>query len=515
MIKKPPFSYLLSDSIQTQVQAMSLRQRIAQLIHVAAWSNRDEEHYRHIESLVQDHEIGGIIFFQGTPKQQALLTNRYQKASDIPLMISIDGEWGLAMRLDDTMAFPYSVTLGAIPDSQIGLIEEMGYEIGMQCRRLGIHVNFAPVVDINTEPSNPVIGFRSFGRNKEQVAKRAAAYARGLQAANVIAVAKHFPGHGDTTTDSHHTLPVVDHPVERLQDVELFPFKALFAEGVAGVMTGHIQVPALDPSSNRGASLSQAISYTLLQEELGYQGLIFTDALNMKGASDYYKPGALELEALKAGNDVLLYCEDVPAAIDTIEAAILSGKVPESWLNTRVEKQLAAKAWLRISDEPIGTENLAEDLHSSKAQSLNLELHHASLKVLNAYPHDLLRAGKVAALAFQAEAPLVFHQYWEGVDCMYWKKDEQLDTAAVIKTLQGYDQVLISVHASSMKAGEQFGVSSEMRERILEILTAVPAVLVLFGHPILLPDLTGDLPLPTVLAWQDSDGAQRVAAGLF
>ncbi|MEZ4685693.1 MAG: glycoside hydrolase family 3 N-terminal domain-containing protein, partial [Bacteroidia bacterium] len=304
---------------------LSLRQRIAQLLHVAAWSNKDEQHYSEIEKLVNDYGIGGLIFFQGNPERQAALTNRYQRAASTPLMISIDAEWGLAMRLDQSMAFPYAMTLGAIPEEQIGLIEEMGYEIGLQCRRLGVHVNFAPVADINTEAQNPVIGFRAFSSDKQQVFKRAEAYARGLTRARVLPVAKHFPGHGDTTVDSHLALPRIDHDLKRLEDIELFPFKKLIEAGIGGMMTGHIEVPALDARPNRPASLSRAISYELLQQKMGFEGLVFTDALNMKGASEQFQPGQLEVEALKAGNDVLLYCENVPAAIDAIEKAVEKG----------------------------------------------------------------------------------------------------------------------------------------------------------------------------------------------
>lgn len=511
-----PFrSQLTSPEVENILQSLSLRQRIAQLIHVSAWSNKDEDHYQEIDKLVKEYGIGGIIFFQGTPTKQAELTNRYQALSNIPLMMSIDAEWGLAMRLEDSMAFPYSVTLGALPESHIGLIEEMGYEIGLQCRRLGIHVNFAPVADINTQPHNPVIGFRSFGREKEQVALRAAAYARGLTRARVLPVAKHFPGHGDTDTDSHLTLPVIKHTRERLNDVELYPFRQLIEQGVGGVMPGHIHVPALDDTPNRGASLSPAITSQLLQQELGFEGLVFTDALNMKGVSDYFKPGELEVEAFKAGNDVLLCCEDAPAAIDAIEAAIQQGEIDEDWLNARVRKQLAVKAWLHISKEPISQDHLHEDLHSASAQDLNHELHLASLQMAHAYPHDIQRKGKVAAIAFQAEAPLDFHKPLEGVDCLYWTKEQDLHWGVILETLAGYEQVIVSVHSDEMKASQDFGLDVLVRERVYELLHALPATLVLFAHPITWPSLVGEERIPTVFAWQNSPEAQLAASGLF
>lgn len=497
------------------LHSLSLRQRIAQLLHVAAWSDKDEEHYEYIESLVQEFGIGGLIFFQGTPERQVELTNRYQQAAAIPLMISIDAEWGLAMRLENTMAFPYAITLGAIPEEQLGLIEEMGYEIGLQCRRLGVHVNFAPVADVNTEPANPVIAFRAFGRDKQQVLMRAEAYAQGLTRARVLPVAKHFPGHGDTTVDSHLALPRIVHDRERLDQVELYPFKQLIARGIGAIMTGHIEVPAIDPRPNRPASLSRAISYELLQKTLGFEGLVFTDALNMKGASEQFQSGQLEVEALKAGNDILLYCEDVPAAIDAIEQAIDQGEISEDWLNARVTKQLAMKDWLHISDKLPETQGLHEGLHTPRALQLNRELHRASLRVLYAYPHDLRIEGSVAALAFQVEPPLPFHEYVPGLDCMYWTAEQDAHWQNYLRTLGDYDMVIVSVHTKSMKAKENFGLEALVRSRVREALTKLPAVLVLFAHPQSLNDLTGGQPIPTVLAWQPGEDAQAVAAALF
>ena len=274
-------------------------ERIAQLFMVAAYSNRDSSHQREIEKLITDQKIGGLIFFQGGPIRQANLTNGYQAKAKVPLLVSIDAEWGLAMRLDSTMKFPKQMTLGAISDNN--LIYQMGEQIAMQCKRMGIHINLAPVADVNNNSENPVINYRSFGEDKYKVANKAIAYMKGMQNKGVMANAKHFPGHGDTDSDSHKTLPIIKHNRERLDSLELYPFQQMIDSGLGSMMIAHLYIPSLDDRPNRASTLSENIVTDLLQKEMGFEGLIFTDALNMRGVSAFYNPGKLDVEALLAG----------------------------------------------------------------------------------------------------------------------------------------------------------------------------------------------------------------------
>ncbi|MBY0424015.1 MAG: glycosyl hydrolase, partial [Cytophagales bacterium] len=322
--------------VDSVFETMSLDQKIGQLFMVAAYSNRDEKHYANIDSLVSIYHLGGLIFMQGGPVRQATLTNRYQSKAKIPLFISIDGEWGLAMRLDSTVSYPRQMTLGAIKD--VSHIYDMGAEIARQCRRIGIHIDFAPVVDVNSNPANPVIGFRSFGESKEQVAARGIAYMKGLQDNKVLACAKHFPGHGNTDTDSHHDLPVINNSKRRMDEIELYPFRKLIKDSLASVMVAHIHVPAYDDEPNKATTLSENVVTDLLKGKLDFEGLVFTDALNMKGVSKYFKPGEVDVKALLAGNDVLLFSENVPIAIEKIKEAIEAHQISEKEIDKRVKK---------------------------------------------------------------------------------------------------------------------------------------------------------------------------------
>ncbi|MEO8733411.1 MAG: glycoside hydrolase family 3 N-terminal domain-containing protein, partial [Flavobacteriales bacterium] len=282
------------------LKSLTLEQRIAQLMMVNAGNNNDAKQTQAVEDLVRQYNIGGLIFFKGGPVQQANLVNRYQAAAKTPLLIGMDLEWGLAMRLDSTIQFPHQMTLGAAKD-EAG-IEMMGEEIAREMKRLGVQVSFSPDVDVNINPANPVINDRSFGENPELVARKAIAYMTGLQRGGVIATAKHFPGHGDTDQDSHKTLPLVSASRSRLDSVELYPFKRIIYAGVSGVMVAHLEVPALDTTPGLPSTMSRPIVTDLLQHQMGFKGLVITDALNMKGIANADKPGEIELRALKAGN---------------------------------------------------------------------------------------------------------------------------------------------------------------------------------------------------------------------
>ena len=282
LAKRPYFSETESAWVDSVFGTMSLEQKVGQLFIVAAYSNQGESEYKKVENLVENYHVGGLIFMQGTPAIQAKLTNRYQSAAKIPLLITFDGEWGLGMRLSNVISYPKAVTLGAIQDNK--LIYKMGADIAEQCRRLGIHLNFAPDADVNTNSANPVIGYRSFGENKFNVAQKAIAYMKGLQHNGVMANAKHFPGHGNSATDSHFSLPKINQSLQQLTDVDLYPFQEMIKDSLMSVITGHLLVPSID-SRNIASSLSGNSVSGVLKNKMGFKGLIITDALNMKGAT--------------------------------------------------------------------------------------------------------------------------------------------------------------------------------------------------------------------------------------
>jgi beta-N-acetylhexosaminidase len=378
---RPAFLSVEGSWADSVFQTLTPRERIAQLFMVAAYSSKDATHEKEIKALLEREKIGGLIFFKGTPSKQAILTNKYQALSKTPLMIAIDGEWGVSMRLDSTINYPRQMTLGAIQDPK--LVEQMGKDIAQQCKELGIHVNFAPVIDINNNPNNPVINNRAFGENKENVTRLGLAYMRGMQQEGIIACGKHFPGHGDTDSDSHKSLPKIDHSYARLDSVELYPFRALIHEGLGSMMVAHLSIPSLDNTPNQASTLSPKIVDGLLKDSLGFEGLIFTDALNMKGVSAHYNSDEINVRALLAGNDILLFPSDVTAGIDKIEEAIRNGVISQKSIDERCLKVLKAKEWVGLNKyQPIEVTNLIRRLNSSAHQGLNAKLYKKAITLI-------------------------------------------------------------------------------------------------------------------------------------
>ncbi|PWJ54725.1 beta-glucosidase-like glycosyl hydrolase [Dyadobacter jejuensis] len=367
--------------VDSTLSSLSLDEKIGQLFMVATYSNRDNRHYNYIDKLINEYHLGGLIFFQGGPISQARLTNRYQSESKVPLFIGIDAEWGLGMRLDSTISYPKQMVLGAIQDDE--LIYQMGEDIGRQCKRLGTHINFAPVSDINSNPNNPVIGVRSFGEDRDNVSRKAVAYMKGLQKERVIATAKHFPGHGDTGTDSHYTLPVLTHSSEQLKETDLYPYRRLIADSLMGVLSGHLYVPVLDNTPQLPSSLSTKVINGLLRKEMGFRGLVFTDAMNMRGVAKTGKAPEINLKALIAGNDVLLFPENVGETIARIKQAISKKEISEKIIDDKVKRILQGKYWAGLNHyEPIKIDGLYADLNQESSQALYKALCEASITLV-------------------------------------------------------------------------------------------------------------------------------------
>jgi len=444
-------------------------ERIAQLFMVAAYSNRGPEHITAITELVEQHKIGGLIFFQGGPVRQARLTNLYQSKAKVTLMIAMDAEWGLAMRLDSTVRFPYQMTLGAIQDNQ--LIYEMGKRIASHSKRLGVQINFAPVVDINNNPKNPVINYRSFGEDRDNVSQKGIAYMRGMQDQHVLANAKHFPGHGDTDADSHLSLPLIGHGLKRLDSLELYPFKQLIKQGLGSMMVAHLYVPSYDSTKNLASTLSKPIVTELLKDSLQFKGLIFTDALNMKGVSKYYEPGIVDVKAVLAGNDILLFSEDVPKAIDEIKKAIERKELNREDIDLRCKKILRAKEWLYLNNyQPVSDSNIINDLNTIEDELLKRKLVESSLTLLNnkndIIPIKGLDTLRIATLSIGRSAKVTpFQKMMENYAPMkhfsVGSEPTGSQYAFLKKSLDKYDLVIISIHSKTYNPSKNYGLSDK------------------------------------------------------
>lgn len=475
--------------VDSVFNALTPDQRIGQLFMVAAYSNQKKD-TAFIGKLIDSCGIGGLIFFQGGPKRQAALTNYYQKRSKVKLLIGIDGEWGLDMRLDSTVRFPHQMTLGAIPPNADSLIYLMGKEIARECKRLGIHVNFAPVVDINNNPNNPVIGNRSFGENKYNVARMSYLYMKGMQDERVLACAKHFPGHGDTDMDSHKTLPEINHSKETIDTLDLYPFKQLFKQGVGGVMVAHLFVPALDTAKNIPSTLSPLIVNNLLKNDLKFKGLIFTDALNMKGASKFFKPGELDAKALVAGNDVLLYSEDVPKAIAAIKAAVFRNDITQAEVDARCKKILLAKQWLGLNKySPIDTANLIADLNSGESSYLNILLAENAITLLknknNLIPLLSLDTLRIAAVSigtgYNDKFQEMLGMYAPVKSFILPKNATNSDIKELLQKLEKYNLIIVGLAGTSNNPKSNFGISQQTISFVKKASTRSKIILSIFS----------------------------------
>ncbi|MFN4082406.1 MAG: glycoside hydrolase family 3 N-terminal domain-containing protein [Bacteroidia bacterium] len=496
---------------------LSLDEKIAQLMTIAVWTQRDSNYFKEVDKLVADYKIGGVMFMKGTPHKQAVLTNRFQKLAKVPLLVSIDGEWGLSMRLDSTPTFPRQMVLGAANNTE--LTRQMAAEIAKHCNRMGIHVNFAPVVDINNNAANPVINDRSFGENKYIVAKHGIAYAKGLQENKVIACAKHFPGHGDTETDSHHALPFIPYNFKRLDSLELYPFRELIDNKVASIMVGHLYVPAIDSVGNIATSISKNAVTGLLKKELGFDGLIVTDGLNMKGVANYVGPGEVCAKALEAGNDLLLFVEDVPDGIKCIKEYINSGKISMEQLNNSCKKILMAKYWCGLNNyKPIDLVNLYDDLNCCSTDLMIKKVIKNAIVVAknqdNLIPFAEPNEYKVLSLAVGNSKFTDFQQMLNNylkADYLSIDKNESKEKfdSLFIKT-QYYNLIILSLHSTSRFVSRKLGLTQNQIEFVKRVLTSNKCILVNHGNPYILQHFKDARNV--VLAYEDLPVYNQLAA---
>ncbi len=519
----PPFYLSNTHWADSVFKSLTPDERIAQLFMVAAYSNKDKTHVKEIKKLVDQYKIGGLIFFQGGPVRQAILSNCYQSCSKVPLFVAIDAEWGLAMRLDSTTKFPRQMTLGAIQNDT--LIYEMGAEIARQCKRLGMQINFAPVADVNNNPLNPVISNRSFGENKYNVARKAAMYMKGMQDNGVLANAKHFPGHGDTDSDSHKTLPTVKSSRSHLDTLELYPFKELISLGLGSVMVAHLYVPALDTTANRASTLSNKVVTNLLKDSLGFKGLVFTDALNMKGVSKFYKPGEVDVKALIAGNDVLLFPEDVPTAIKQIRVAVDSGQISQEEIDKRCMKILLAKQWAGLNHySKIKIKNLTSELNTSNAEVINRKLTEASLTLLqnknNLIPLQKLDSIKIASLSLGYKESNIFQQTLSnyssithfGVD----KDAKQKEFDTVLTQLKNYNLVIIQINNTNNKPDKNFGLTPQVLSMLKSVIKQNRVIVNVAANPYILAKMDSlQFADAVIMSYEDNDYSASYSAQLI
>ncbi len=499
-------------------KGMNTRQRIGQLFMVRAVSNNNKSNEAEVVRLINNHEIGGLIYSTGGPVKQAKLNNRYQAISKVPLLVGMDAEWGLSMRLDSTYAFPYNMTLGAITDNK--LVEQMGRQLGEHCKRIGVHFNFAPDVDINTNPKNPIIGNRSFGEDRDNVTAKSLAFMKGIQDAGVLASAKHFPGHGDTDTDSHKTLPTINFNAKRIDSIELYPYRKLINEGLSSVMVAHLNVPSLEPAVGTPSSLSKLIITDLLKERLQFEGLIFTDALEMKGVSNFSKPGDIDLAAFLAGNDVLLISSNVPIAIDKMVAAYEANQITEERLAHSVKKILMSKYKVGLNKyRPIATKNLVQDLNRLKDDLLYEQLMENAITVVRNQKEILpLRHLDTKKIAYvEMGDPTDNKAYLEELR-KYAKVHEIKATKLdeLITKLQNYNTVIVGFHKSNVNPWRPYQFSDKEMIWLYEMARTNTVILDVFARPYALIDLNSIENIEgIVVSYQNSEISMRKSAQLI
>lgn len=483
--------------VDSVFNALSDDERLGQLFMVRGHVDLDTTYERQVEDLVRQYKPGGVCFFNpshiGTVEHQAELINSYQAHADrLPLMVSLDGEWGLGMRFrDNAISYPKPIALGAVQDNR--LLYEMGRAIARDCRRLGFTVDFAPSVDINNNPQNPVINERSFGEDRANVAAKGLQFAQGLQDGGVLASAKHFPGHGDTDVDSHHDLPILPFSRQRLDSLEMFPFRALAQAGVGSIMVAHLSVPALDPRPNRPTTLSERTVTGLLRKEYDYQGLIFTDAMEMKGLAKYFQPGEADVEALRAGNDMVLLPADLGAALSAVQQALAEKTLSREQVNASVKRVLRAKYRLGLTmPQRVDMTNLRRDLNPPEGLLLKRQLFEAAMTLVRDQPGIVgfpdLDKTRIATLSLGDTNRTTFQTF-----CGYYapvghfnagKEIDSLTQLRLLDTLRRhYDVVLASIHSTRSRASDNFGITDSQLNFLRRLSDVCTLAVTMFGNP--------------------------------
>jgi beta-glucosidase-like glycosyl hydrolase/CubicO group peptidase (beta-lactamase class C family) len=503
--------------IDSLLSNLTLEEKIGQLLMVPVYSNQDEGYYKDIDYLISRYYIGGLLFFQGSPTRQAELTNLFQAKSRIRMFIGMDAEWGLAMRLDSIKPFPRNMTLGAVQDNR--LIYNTGAEIARQCKIMGIHINFAPVLDVNNNPKNPVINIRSFGENPEVVSEKGIALMDGMQDNGIIAVGKHFPGHGDTDMDSHYALPVIKHNKSRLDSIELRPFRNAIRSGLKGIMVAHLNIPDLEPKTDLPASLSGKIVNDLLIHELNFKNLVFTDAMNMRGVTSKFPEGVRELEAFIAGNDILVMPVSVPAVLSVFKSAILENRITENDINERVRKVLTFKyAAGLFSEQALETGQLTDRLNLN-VDDFNYRIFENAVTLLNnnnnLLPLYLTDTLQIASLSVYGDISPTFKQmvnrYAPVKHYSYLKNTlSENEYTLLLEELSRYEVVLVSIHNLNNNGRVKYGLNQNDIQFLNKLNDRTNVILTVYGNPYSLKYFENCSVL--LCAYEDNHYAQETVA---
>lgn len=522
--QKPSYIEMLKQQpkwVDSVFNKLSKKQKIAQMFFVAAYSNKSKRFTDSIAKVIKKEKVGGLVFFQGGPGRQIALTKQYQKAAKVPLLIASDGEWGLGMRLDSTIAYPYQMALGAVQNKE--LIYKMGLEVAKDFKRVGMHMNLAPDVDVNNNAKNPVINYRSFGENKYNVTEKAGAYLKGMQDGGLLVSIKHYPGHGDTDVDSHYDLPQLKFTRERLDSLEMYPFKELIKQGAAGVMIAHMNIPALDPTPNMPSTLSKPIVTGILRDEQKFEGIIISDAMGMKGVVKFFKDGEADVMGIIAGNDILELSENSKRAVAMVKQAIKDQRLTMDRIDESVKKILTAKYWagLNVKQELV-QEEAFEGVNRAESKILVQQLADASMTLLRGRdflstltPNRrtvMIDVSVTDTSAFQKEMASVYKNSVRfGLD----KKATADDVAKVMAQIMPGDQVVIAIHDTRLRPNNNLPLTDALKSMITN-MAAKDAMFVLFANPYNLASMPGIQNAKSLLvAYQKEEFMQKAAASVF
>ncbi len=507
--------------VDSVINKLNRRERIAQMFFIRALTNSGKAYEDSIGRVIQKEKVGGLVFFQGGPGRQLNLTSSYQQISEVPLLVALDGEWGLGMRLDSTISYPYQMALGAVQNTD--LLHKMGLEVARDFRRVGMHMNFGPDVDVNNNAKNPVINYRSFGENKYNVAVKAAAYMKGMQDGGLLVTLKHFPGHGDTDVDSHQDLPQLNFTRARLDSLEMYPFKELIRQEASGIMVAHLHIPALDNTPRLPSTLSKPIVTGILKEQLGFKGLIVSDAMEMKGVAKYFKDGEAEVRGVEAGNDILELPEDTHRAIRMVRRAVRQGRISMDRIDSSVRKILVAKYYAGLNQAPqFNLNNVAAEVNRPESIALVQELANASMTALRGkqFIRTLAPEIKTAIISIGTTGATTFQQQLgtHYKNAVFFTLDKTANANAIAKVsreLGMFDQVIIGIHDSRTRPGNGMVLTQDLK-MFIKSMSQKNAVFALFANPYNLSALPGlENSKALIVAYQKEDFMQKAAADVI
>ncbi|MBT5011987.1 MAG: serine hydrolase [Flavobacteriaceae bacterium] len=499
---------------------LTVNQKIGQLFTIWVSTKEGPEKMKEVSSIIKKNHLGGLIFSLGNIKDQAIATNEFQSISKVPLLIGMDAEWGIGMRLDDAFSFPFNMTLGAIDDNS--LIYKVGKRIGVHAKRLGVHINFAPVTDININPNNPIIGSRSFGEDKNNVTLKSLAYLKGMQSEGIMGSAKHFPGHGDTSTDSHKALPIINFSSKRINDIELYPYKKLIKNGLSGVMVAHMEIPSLEKTPKLPSTLSKSIITKLLIKKLKFKGLVITDAMDMKGVVDFNMDESADVKAILAGNDILLMPDDLDQSTISIKKALNNGTITKKRLSHSVKKILMAKYKAGLNNvSKIEIENLSADLNTDEDLALFDELTKKSITLIKNTNENIPLKNLSSKIAYLKMGDSDSEEFYKMLN--HYTKVDKIDynfkssnyNNELLKLLRPYDFVIVGLHKSDKSPFDQYRFSSNEKETLELISKSNNVVLNVFAKPYALMDVDLKNISSVIISYQNNSVAQQKSAQII